>query len=117
MIRVPPRTATWLLQHFGPRYQSESLAGDLFEEYQHNRTAAWYWRQTVVAIACGCARCVRIRVPKFVLEAALRFLIELGIVLGGVALAESKAMCPSSLSMCHSGVRHATNSDADRIQP
>jgi hypothetical protein len=109
-IRVPPRTATWLLKHLGPRYRSESLAGDLFEEYQQNRTPGWYWRQAAAAILVGGTRLLRVRLPRFVLTAVLRALIEFGIVLGGIALAESKAMCPGPLRACHSNTAHSTNS-------
>jgi hypothetical protein len=109
-IRMPPRAATWLLKHLGPRYRSESLAGDLFEEYQQDRTRAWYWRQAAAAILIGGTRLLRVTLPKFVLTAVLRALIELGIVLGGIALAESKAMCPAPLRSCHSNTVHSTNS-------
>jgi hypothetical protein len=59
-IRIPPRMATWLLKHLGPGYRSEALAGDLFEEYQQNRTRAWYWRQTAAAILVGGTRLLRV---------------------------------------------------------
>ena len=101
-IRVPPRMATWLLKHLGPGYRNESLSGDLYEEYQHDRTPAWYWRQTAVAIVIGRLRSLRVRLPKFVLTAVLRGLIELAAVLGGIALAESKALCSESSRTCHS---------------
>jgi hypothetical protein len=52
-VRIPPRAATWLLQHLGPRYRNDSLAGDLYEEFQLNRTRAWYWRQVIAAICIG----------------------------------------------------------------
>ena len=109
-IRTPPRMATWLLKHLGPRYRSESLAGDLFEEYQQDRTRGWYWRQTAAAIMVGGTRLLRVRLPRFVLTAVLRALIEFGIVLGGIALAESKAMCPGPLRACHSNTAHSTSS-------
>jgi len=51
--RVPPRIATWLLEYLGPGYRKESLVGDLFEEYQRDRTRAWYWRQAFVSIVIG----------------------------------------------------------------
>jgi hypothetical protein len=102
--------ATWLLKHLGPGYRSESLAGDLFEEYQQDRTRGWYWRQTAAAILVGRTRLLRVKLPRFVLSVVLRTLIELGIVLGGIALAESKAMCPASLRACHSNTAHSVNS-------
>jgi hypothetical protein len=43
----PPIVATWVLTRFGNG--NEVLAGDLVEEYQRGRTAAWYWRQVLGA--------------------------------------------------------------------
>jgi hypothetical protein len=108
--------ATWLLRHLGPDYRNESLAGDLFEEFQQDRTRAWYWRQTAAAVFIGGTRVIRetrllrVKLPKFALTAVLRVLIELGIILGGIALAESKAMCPAPLRVCHYNSTHLTNS-------
>jgi hypothetical protein len=113
-IRVPPRSATWLLKNLGPGYRNESLSGDLYEEYQHDRTPAWYWRQTAVAIVTGRLRGLRVRLPKFVLTAVLRVLIELAAVFGGIALAQSKAPCSESSRTCHSNpapVEHSLSQD------
>jgi hypothetical protein len=41
--------ATWMLDHLGAH--NESLSGDLLEELYAGRTTAWYWRQTLSAIA------------------------------------------------------------------
>jgi hypothetical protein len=88
-LRTPPRLAAWLLRHLGPTYRRESLAGDLLEEYQMDRTRGWYWRQTGAALLISASRLWRIRLPKLVLNVVLRVLIEMGIILGGIALAES----------------------------
>jgi hypothetical protein len=87
--RTPPRLATWLLQHLGPTYRRESLLGDLLEEYQLDRSPIWYWRQTGAALLVSASRLWRIRMPRLVLNAVLRFLIEMGIIVGGSALAQS----------------------------
>jgi hypothetical protein len=110
--RIPPRMATWLLKHLGPDYRNESLAGDLFEEFQQGRTRAWYWRQTAAAILIGGTRVLRVKLPKFVLTAMLRVLIDLGIIFGGIALADSKVMCPAPLRVCHYHGAHFSNSPA-----
>jgi hypothetical protein len=52
-----PIVATWVLTRFGNG--NEVLAGDLVEEYQRGRTAAWYWRQVLVAILVGCGHEIR----------------------------------------------------------
>lgn len=84
-VRSPPRIATWLLRHLGPIYRRDSLVGDLFEEFQRGRTRGWYWHQTLIAVVLG----ARIQVPTLVLNVVLRVLIELGVVVGGIALAQS----------------------------
>lgn len=88
-LRTPPRLAAWMLKHLGPTYRRESLVGDLLEEYQRDRSRSWYWRQTGVALLISASRLFRVRLPKLVLNAVLRFLIEMGILLGGMALAQS----------------------------
>jgi hypothetical protein len=87
--RTPPRLAAWLVKHFGPAYHRESLVGDLQEEYQNGRTPAWYWRQAGSALLIRGTRLFRVRLPKFVLNVVLRALIEIGIIGGGIALAQS----------------------------
>jgi hypothetical protein len=45
--------AGWLLEHFTFGLDSEALAGDLREELQSGRSANWYRRQVMAAIAVG----------------------------------------------------------------
>lgn len=52
----PPPIATWLLRHCAPGPRNEALAGDLLEEFRSGRSATWYWRQTLTAIAAACLR-------------------------------------------------------------
>ena len=53
----PPRVATWLLERLRPT--NGPLAGDLVEEHRRGRSAAWYWRQVVVAICVAQSRHLR----------------------------------------------------------
>jgi hypothetical protein len=46
----PPRLATWLLGRSGIARRNPPLAGDLLEEFRSGRSAAWYWRQTLVLV-------------------------------------------------------------------
>lgn len=43
--------ATWMLDHLTLGSRNESLSGDLLEELHSGRSTAWYWRQTLSAIA------------------------------------------------------------------
>ncbi len=55
MFRRPPALANWLLDRLGYARQNAALAGDLLEEFRSGRSAAWYWRQTLVVVANGIA--------------------------------------------------------------
>jgi len=48
--KLPPLT-TWMLEHLHPDERDEALAGDLIEQYRAGRSAGWFRRQTVAAIA------------------------------------------------------------------
>jgi hypothetical protein len=56
----PPALATWLLEHIRFSNTDEALAGDLLEEFTQRRSAAWYWRQVLLAIVVGFGKEVRI---------------------------------------------------------
>ncbi len=86
-VRTPPALAMWLFRHLGSGYQSESLAGDLFEEYQHGRPPSWYWRQVLVAILVAWVRNLRAGMSRFAVPAVLRLFTEIAILLGGVVVA------------------------------
>jgi hypothetical protein len=49
----PPKVARWLLNHCGCSPNNESVIGDLDERYCGGRSAVWYWRQALVAVAVG----------------------------------------------------------------
>ena len=51
----PPRVAHWLLERCVSGPQRESLIGDMLEQFQRGRSATWYWRQTIIAIAASFA--------------------------------------------------------------
>ena len=100
-FRTPPRIAAWLLQHLGPSYRNDSLAGDLNEEFQLHRTRAWYWRQVIAAVCIG--RMMRLGelarrsrpLSLFATSAILRVATEAGVILGAIALTEQlRRACP-----------------------
>lgn len=51
--RQAPLLARWILARLLRGERRDALIGDLAEEYQHGRTRAWYWRQTLYAVALG----------------------------------------------------------------
>jgi len=53
IFRRPPALANWLLDRLGCTRRNPALAGDLLEEFRSGRSAAWYWRQTLVVVANG----------------------------------------------------------------
>jgi hypothetical protein len=46
----PPRLAIWLLRHFGCGLHTESLLGDLAEQYRQGHSRLWYWKQVVASV-------------------------------------------------------------------
>ena len=44
------------MDRLGYTRQNAALAGDLLEEYRNARSAAWYWRQTLMVIVHGVSR-------------------------------------------------------------
>ena len=79
--RVPPRLALWILGRWGSAYHSESLAGDLVEQYQQGRSRAWCWKQVLAAILI--ARVSRVRAMPWTAacKTASRLLAETAAVL------------------------------------
>jgi hypothetical protein len=55
----PPALATWLLEHARSSTTDSVIAGDLQEGFNQGRSAGWYWRQVLLAIAAGYASEVR----------------------------------------------------------
>lgn len=61
----PSNLASWLLNHQIGGYRTESLAGDLVEEYSRGRSRGWLWGQLLFALARGTARAVRLYGLRF----------------------------------------------------
>jgi hypothetical protein len=55
-IMKPPALATWLLTRMTSGSKSDSVIGDLVEEYQNGRSRWWYRRQVIAAILASVAR-------------------------------------------------------------
>jgi hypothetical protein len=57
----PPFIGTWVLEHLTFGDHNDALSGDLLEEFQSGRSAGWYWRQVLAAIAASYLREARAR--------------------------------------------------------
>ena len=57
--RQPSLLANWLLQRCWPKARAEAIIGDLTEQYASGHSSAWYWRQTLAAMAMGCLTALR----------------------------------------------------------
>jgi hypothetical protein len=73
--RIPPRFALWIVERYGSSYNSESLAGDLIEQFHQGESRWWLWKQVVIAILI--TRVGRIR--QILLLPALRLLLRISI--------------------------------------
>jgi hypothetical protein len=77
--RPAPWVATALFDWLAPG--QEALAGDLLEAYHAGRSRAWYWRQTIIAIAITTGRDAREDAPRVVVLApALGWIVVAGIL-------------------------------------
>lgn len=65
----PPAIASWVLEHLTRRTGNEALAGDLAQEFAQGRSAAWYWRQVLLAILVSLVG--KLHAASFVLGFAL----------------------------------------------
>lgn len=63
--RMPPRSATWLLERFGGAPGLEHLIGDLDEQFAAGCSRVWYWREVIGALAIDGARALRLHALSF----------------------------------------------------
>jgi hypothetical protein len=74
-VRKPPALAHWMLCRWTTGLHKDALIGDLIEQYQSDRSGAWYWAQTAITIVVS--RTGQIRSPgrKLMRLAATAFAI------------------------------------------
>ena len=78
MKSEPPALATWLLEHIRFSNTDDSLMGDLHEEFSQRRSAAWYWRQVLVAILVGFGKELRIHWVLAIRAAMIGLVVSTG---------------------------------------
>lgn len=95
-MRKPPAIAAWLLKRFATTRRSESLLGDLFEEYQTGRSSGWYWRETFVALLIAARRESRELFARRVTQVLLALLAPSALLAWLFALSEQyRELCPT----------------------
>lgn len=77
----PPRLATWLLLRLTPQGETESLIGDLMEEYQSRQSSAWYWYQVLIAILSTTGSDLTDHLGRVVAWTAVSVMVVLGCLL------------------------------------
>jgi hypothetical protein len=97
--RVPPAFALWLLKYWGSPYRSESLTGDLIEQYQEGRSRAWFWGQVTTAILIARGRFIRALPWAATGRVLARLLAETAAVLAVVVIVAHARRAPSPLQM------------------
>jgi hypothetical protein len=75
----PPALARWLFERVRFSDTDEALAGDLLEEFTQGRSAAWYWRQVLVAIAVGYGKEVHIHWALAIRAALIGLAVSTGV--------------------------------------
>ena len=97
--RVPPRVALWILERFCAGYRSDSLAGDLIEQFQQGESRRWFWKQVVAAVLVARTRHAEQRLLLPALRVFLRVAIEAAVVLTVCALADQSRRTHSLLEL------------------
>jgi hypothetical protein len=97
--RIPPTFALWLLRYWGSPYHSESLAGDLIEQYQEGRSRAWCWGQVIAAILIARGSFIRALPWAATGSVLARLLAETAAVLAVVVIVDHARRAPSPLQM------------------
>ena len=69
----PPKFALFLLRNLLPKRNSESITGDLLEQFGEGRSNAWFWRQVLVAMRTAVFHQLRL------------VLADIGVVIAAVA--------------------------------
>ena len=95
-MREPPAIAAWLLKRFATARRSDSLLGDLFEEYQTGRSSGWYWRETFVALLIAAHRESRELFSHRATQVFLALLAPCALLAWLFALSEQyRQLCPT----------------------
>jgi len=88
-MRRPPALANWLLARFGS--VDDGLVGDLYQEWSSGRSSAWFWYQTLSAVACATFREIRDRPWRTCSAPLLGWSVAAMVFLAGDTIADGLA--------------------------
>jgi hypothetical protein len=88
-MKQPPALAHWLLTRFGS--VDDALVGDIFQEWSTGRSTAWFWHQTLSAIACATVREIRCRPWRTCTALLLGWSVAAAVFLAGDTIADGLA--------------------------
>ena len=104
-IREPPPLATWLVKHFAAGYRTESLLGDLLEEYQAGRTPGWYWREAIAALLATAMRWARLLYQRRRVHGVLPRATQCAVFVGVVVLSQKhRDLCLAAPTLLTSSI-------------
>jgi hypothetical protein len=88
-MKHPPALANWLLTSFSS--VDDALVGDIFQEWSTGRSTAWFWHQTLSAIACATVREMRRRPWRTCTALLLGWSVAAVVFLAGDTIADGLA--------------------------
>jgi hypothetical protein len=88
-MRRPPALANWFLARFGS--VDDALVGDMYQEWSSGRSRAWFWHQTLSAIACATVREIRCRPSRACTAVLLGWSVAAAVFLAGDTFADGLA--------------------------
>jgi hypothetical protein len=86
--QLPPKFACWLLRHLGSQ-NSETMLGDMNEQFVNGKSRSWFWQEVGVAIAISTYSAARLNRSSIMKRAIVSTIVLLGVFALGYWTARS----------------------------